>query len=63
MAEALGAMLSGQEAMYKRLPVVGRRGAGGQRKYQSSLVYVKLAQETRMAVRLAKLIREGTRVN
>ena len=65
MAEALGAMLTGQEAVYtyKKLPVVGRRGAGGQRKHQSSPAYVKLAQEMRMAVRLAKLIREGTRVN
>ena len=63
MTEALGAMLSGQETVYNKLPVVGRRGAGGQRKHQSSPVYVKLAQEMRMAVRLAKLIREGTRVN
>ena len=63
MAEALGAMLTGQETVYKKLPVVGRRGAGGQRKHQSSPVYVKLAQEMRMAVRLARLIREGTRVN
>jgi hypothetical protein len=55
-------MLTGQEAVYKKLPVVGRRGAGGQRKHQSSPAYVKLAQEMRMAVRLAKL-REGTRVN
>ena len=62
MAEALGAMLAGQEEVYKKLPVVGRRGAGGQRKHQSSPVYVKLAQEMRMAARLAKLIREGTRV-
>ena len=44
MAEALGAIMSGQEAVYKKLPVVGRRGAGGQRKHQSSPVYVKLAQ-------------------
>ena len=28
MTEALGAMLTGQEAVYKKLPVVGRRGAG-----------------------------------
>ena len=63
MREALGAMLTGQEAVYKKLPVVGRRGAGDQRKHQSSPVYVKLAQEMRMAVRLARLIREGTRVN
>ena len=63
MAEALGAMLAGQEEVYKKLPVVGRRGAGGQRKHQSSPVYVRLAQEMRMAVRLAKLIREGTRVS
>ena len=63
MTEALGAMLAGQEVMYKKLPMVGRRGADGQRKHQSSPVYVKLAQETRMAVRLTKLIRKGTRVN
>ena len=63
MAEALGAILAGQEAVYKKLPVVGTRGAGGQRKHLSSLVYVKLAQEMRMAVRLARLIREGTRMN
>ena len=56
MAEALRAMLAGQEAVYKKLPVVGRRGAGGQRKHQSSPAYVKLAQEVRMAVRLARLI-------
>ena len=62
MAEALGAMLAGQEAVYKKLPVVGRRGAGGQRKHQSSPAYVKLAQEMRMAVRLARLIREGSTV-
>ena len=62
MAKALGAMLAGQEEVYKKLPVVGSRVAGGQRKHPSSPVYVKLAQETRMAVRLAKLIREGTRV-
>ena len=29
MAEALGAMLTGHEAVYKKLPVVGRRGLGG----------------------------------
>jgi hypothetical protein len=63
MTKALGAMLTGQETVYKKLPVVGRRGTGGQRKHQSSPVYVKLAQEMRMAVRLARLIREGTRVN
>ena len=63
MAEAMGAMLTGHEAVYKKLPVVGRRGAGGQRKHQSSPVYMKLAQEMRMAVRLARLIRKGTRVN
>ena len=39
MTEALGAMLTGQETVYKKLPVVGRRGAGGQRKHQSSPVY------------------------
>jgi len=44
MAEALGAMLAGQEEVYKKLPVVGRRGAGGQRKHQSSPAYVKLAR-------------------
>ena len=63
VAEALGAMLAGQEAVYKKLPVVDRRGTGGQRKHQSSPVYVELAQEMRMAVRLARLIRERTRVN
>ena len=29
MAEALGTMLTCQEEVYKKLPVVGRRGAGG----------------------------------
>ena len=63
MAEALGAMLAGQEAIYKKLPVVDRRGAGGQRKHQSSPVYMKLAQEMGMAARLARLISKGTRVS
>ena len=63
MAEALGAMLAGQGAVYKKLPMVGRRGAGGQREHQSSPVYVELAQEMGMAVGLARLVRGGTRVN
>ena len=63
MAEALGSMLADQVAVYKKLPMVGRRGVGDQRKHQSSPVYVKLAQEIRMAVRLARFISERTRAN
>ena len=59
MVEALGAMLAGQEAVYKELSVVGRSGTVGQMKHQSNPAYVKLAPELRMAVRLARLIREG----
>ena len=53
MAKAPGAMLAGQEEVYKKLRVVGRRGTGGQRKHQSSPLYMKLAHEMRMAVRMA----------
>ena len=62
MAEALGAVLAGQEEVHNKLPKVGKRRSGSQRKHQTSPAYVRLAQEMRMALRMARSIREGHKV-
>ena len=62
MAETLGAVLTGQEEMHSKLPKVNKRSSGSQRKHQTSPAYVRLAQEMRMALRLARSIREGQKV-
>ena len=59
MAEALAALLAGQGVVSSKLPKVGRSGAW---KHQSSPAFVRLAQEMRMAGRMAKSIREGWKV-
>ena len=48
--------------MHKKLPKAGRRGAGGQRRHQTSPAYVRIAQEMRLAERLARYVREDRRV-
>ena len=62
MAEALGAVLAGQEEVHSKLPKVGKRSSGSQRKHQTSPAYLRQAQEMRMSLRLAKNIREGHKV-
>ena len=62
MAEALGAVLAGQEEVHSGLPKVGKRSSGSQRKHQTSPAYLRQAQEMRMALRLARNIREGRKV-
>ena len=62
MAEALGAVLAGQEEVHSELPKVGKRSSGSQRKHQTSPAYLRQAQEMRMALRLARNIREGHKV-
>ena len=62
MAEALGAVLAGQEEVHSKLPKVGKRSSGSQRKHQTSPAYLRLAQEMRMALRMARSIREGHKV-
>ena len=64
MAEALpvGSMLAGQEEVHSKLPKVGKGRVGSQRKHQTSPAYVGLAQEVRMALRMARIIREGHKV-
>ena len=62
MAEALRAVQAGQEEVHSKLPKVGKRSSGSQRKHQSSPAYVRLAHETRMGLRLARSIREGHKV-
>ena len=62
MAEALWAVLAGQEEVHSKLPKVGKRSSSSQRKHQVSPAYVRLAQEMRMALRMAKSIREGHKV-
>ena len=52
MAEATGALLAGEEVVHSKLPKVGKRNSGSQRKHQSSPEYMRLAQEMRMALRL-----------
>ena len=44
------------------MPKVEKRSSGSQRKHQSSPAYVRLAQEMRMALRLARSIREVHKV-
>ena len=61
-AETLGAMLARQEEVHSKLPKVGKRSSGSQRKHQTSPAYVRLAQEMRMTLRLARDIREGHKV-
>ena len=53
--------MAGQEEVYSKLPKVGKRSSGNQRKHQTSptYMYVRLAQEMRMALRMARNIREG----
>ena len=58
MAEALGAVLAGQEEVHSELPKVGKRSSGSQRKHQTSPAYLRQAQEMRMALRLAMNIME-----
>jgi hypothetical protein len=41
---------------------VGKRSSGSQRKHQTSPAYLRQAQEMRMALRLARNIREGHKV-
>ena len=62
MADALEAMLAGQEEVHSKLPKVNKRSSGSQRKHQTSPAYVRLAQETRIALRMARNIRGGRRV-
>ena len=52
MAEALGTVLAGQKEVHSKLPKVGKRRSGSQRKHQTSPAYVRLAQEMRMALRM-----------
>ena len=52
MAEALGTVLAGQKEVHSKLPKVGKRSSGSQRKHQTSPAYVRLAQEMRMALRM-----------
>ena len=59
MAEALRAVLAGQEEVHSKLPKVGKRSSGSKRKHQTSPAYLRKAQEMRMALRLARYIREG----
>jgi hypothetical protein len=63
MAETLGAVLAGQEEAHSKLPKVGKRSSGSQRKHQTRPAYLRKAQEMRMALRLAKSIREGHKVD
>ena len=56
MAEALEAMLAGQEEVHSKLPKVGKRISGSQRKHKTSPASVRLA------LRMAKNIREGHKV-
>jgi hypothetical protein len=62
MAEALGAVLAGQEEVHSKLPKVGKRSSGSQRKHQTSPAYLRQAQEMWMALRLARNIMEGHKV-
>ena len=62
MAEALGAVLAGQEEVHNKLSKVGKRSSASQRKHQTSPVYLRLAQEMRMALRMARNIREDHKV-
>ena len=62
MAEALRTILAGQEEVHNKLPKVGKRSSGSQRKHQVSQAYVRLAQEMWMALRMARSIREGHKV-
>ena len=43
MAEALGAVLAGQEEVHSKLPKVGKRSSGSQRKHQTSPAYLRKA--------------------
>ena len=61
-AEALGAVLAGQEEVHSKLSKVGKRSSGSQRKHQTSPAYLRQAPELRMPLRLAKNIREGRKV-
>ena len=62
MARALEAMLAGREEVHSKLPKVGKRSSGSQRKHQTSPTYVRLAHERRLALRMANNIREGHKV-
>ena len=62
MAEATRAVPTGQEEVHGKLPKVGKRRSGSHRKHQSSPAYVRLAQEMRMALRMARSIKEGHKV-
>ena len=59
MAEALGAILAGQEEVHSKLLKVDKRSSGSQRKHPVSPAYVRLV---RMALRMARNIREGRKV-
>ena len=59
MAEAMRAILAGQEEVHNKLPKVDKRTSGSPRKHQTSPAYVRLAQETRMALRMTRSIRGG----
>ena len=63
MAKALRAVQAGQEEVHNKLFKLGKRSSDSQRKHQSSPAYVRLAQETRMALRLARHTREGHKVD
>ena len=62
MAEALEAVMAGQEEVHSKLPKVGKRSSGSQRKHQTSPAYLRKAHETRMALRLTRNVREGHKV-
>ena len=54
MAEAPAAVLAVQEEVHSKLPKVGKRSSGSQRKHQTRPAYGRLAQEMRMALRMAR---------
>ena len=54
--------MAGQEEVHSKLPKVGKRSSGSQRKHQTSPAYLRKAQEMRMALRLARNVREGHKV-
>ena len=48
--------------MHSKLPKVDKRSSGSQRKHQNRPAYLRLTQEMRMALRMARSIREGHKV-